>query len=83
MDDPDTAILTRVSKIEGFLESALYKDSLDDWKIARISANFLSELTEKRLWAMRSWRGPVDILAIISALVRNWLNAENSLRAKS
>ena len=35
MDDPDAAILTRVSKIEGFLESALYKDSLDDWKIAR------------------------------------------------
>jgi hypothetical protein len=35
MDDPDAEILTRVSKIEGFLESALYKDSLDDWKIAR------------------------------------------------
>ena len=35
MDDPDAEILTRVSKIENFLESVLYKDSLDDWKLAK------------------------------------------------
>lgn len=35
MDDPDAEILTRVSKIEGFLESVLYKDTLDDWEIAK------------------------------------------------
>ena len=35
MDDPDAEILTRVSKIEGFLASVLYKDALDDWELAK------------------------------------------------
>ncbi len=35
MADPDAEILTRVSKIEKFLESFLYKDSLDDWQLAK------------------------------------------------
>jgi hypothetical protein len=33
--DIDAEILTRVSKIDKFFESVLYKDSLDDWKVAR------------------------------------------------
>ena len=33
--DPDAEILTRVSKIEKFFESFLYKDSLDDWQLAK------------------------------------------------
>lgn len=33
--DTDAEILTRVSKIENFLESVLYKDSLGDWNLAK------------------------------------------------
>jgi hypothetical protein len=33
--DADAEILTRVSKIEHFLESVLYEDSLEDWKLAK------------------------------------------------
>jgi hypothetical protein len=33
--DPDAEILTKVSKIEKFFESVLYKDSLHDWQAAK------------------------------------------------
>src|SRR5437588_8451819 len=33
--DPDAEILTKVSKIEKFFESVLYKDSLEDWNVAK------------------------------------------------
>jgi len=33
--DTDASILTRVTKIENFLESVLHKDSLDDWSLAK------------------------------------------------
>ena len=47
MHDSDAEILTRVSKIDKFLESVLYKDRLDDWGLAKNLGELLIRIDEE------------------------------------
>jgi hypothetical protein len=49
MDDPDAEILTKVSKIERFLESVLYNDSLEDWRLAKDLGELLIRIDREEI----------------------------------
>ena len=58
--DPDAEILTKVSKIEKFFESVLYKDSLEDWNVAKDLGELLIRM--KPLERNKSARPPIPSL---------------------
>ena len=47
--DTDASILTRVTKIENFLESVLYDDSLDDWNLAKDLGELLIRIDREEI----------------------------------
>jgi len=49
MDDPDAEIVTRVSNIENFFESVLYRDSLEDWKVAQDFGKLLIRIDKEEI----------------------------------
>ncbi len=49
MHDPDAEIVTKVSKIEGFFESVLYDDNLEDWKLAKDFGELFVRLDDEEI----------------------------------
>jgi hypothetical protein len=80
--DTDAETLTRVSKIDKFFESVLYKDSLDDWKVARDLGELLIRIDGEEITGHALLVRACRHIGDRKRAREDWRNAERFLRSR-